>query len=285
MSQTSKKALAAQRISERAHFFRCPICSSSMSFENNSTLICDQRHSYDLAKKGYIHLLSQMVHTKYDKALFQSRQRVAESGFFAPIVEEIGEFIKDKSKAAIFDAGCGEGALLSQLQNQLASHEIIGFGADISKEGVQLAAGNSTNTIWLVADLANCPLQSRKFDFILNILSPSNYSEFDRLLTEDGMLIKVVPNSGYLQELRAVFYGDRFDNEKTITRFQEKFELMETRTVRYNIFLKQPLLDDLVKMTPLSWSANENKLEYISKLPSMNITVDVNILVGKQKNS
>ncbi|MBS4205648.1 methyltransferase domain-containing protein [Bacillus sp. FJAT-49754] len=260
-----------------------------MSMDNDHTLICIKGHSYDLAKKGYIHMLAQSINTKYDKALFHSRQKIAESGFFHPLVETIGKLIEKEigqnHGTAILDAGCGEGSHLAQIQDYVAS-DTIGFGADISKEGVQLAASKSTKTIWLVADLANCPLASDKFPFILNILSPSNYAEFDRLLTDDGFLIKVIPNQDYLKELREVFYEEReaFDNEKTLARFEEKFDLVNSQSVRYSTHLEQPLLNELVKMTPLSWSANEKKLRRMSEMLSMDITVDLNILVGKKKS-
>ncbi|WP_249313263.1 putative RNA methyltransferase [Lederbergia citrea] len=289
MSQQSKKEIAAKIISKHAHFFRCPICSNQMSMDNDHTLICIKGHSYDLAKKGYIHMLAQSINTKYDKALFHSRQKIAESGFFHPLVETIGKLIEKEigqnHGTAILDAGCGEGSHLAQIQDYVAS-DTIGFGADISKEGVQLAASKSTKTIWLVADLANCPLASDKFPFILNILSPSNYAEFDRLLTDDGFLIKVIPNQDYLKELREVFYEEReaFDNEKTLARFEEKFDLVNSQSVRYSTHLEQPLLNELVKMTPLSWSANEKKLRRMSEMLSMDITVDLNILVGKKKS-
>lgn len=289
MSQQSRKTMAAGFISEHVHFFRCPICASAMAFTDQASLVCTNGHSFDLAKKGYVHLLAQSTDTKYDKALFQSRRNIAESGFFTPLVEAIGQLIEGEQKhglTAILDAGCGEGSHLAQIQQYIAG-QTIGFGADISKEGIQLAAGNPSDTLWFVADLANSPLADGKFPFILNILSPSNYAEFARLLNEEGLLIKVIPNRAYLQELREHFYEDRsdFDNEKTMRRFQEKFNLVETQEVRYSVRLEQPLLNDLVKMTPLSWSADADKLLQISNMSALDITVDLAILVGRSKDS
>ncbi|MBA5735303.1 rRNA (guanine-N1)-methyltransferase, partial [Escherichia coli] len=63
-------------------------------------------------------------------------------------------------------------------------------------------------TSWTVADLANCPNQAETADVILNILSPSNYVEFKRLLKKDGFLLKVVPEANYLRELREFIYVD-----------------------------------------------------------------------------
>ncbi|MBS4210224.1 putative RNA methyltransferase [Bacillus sp. FJAT-50079] len=287
MSQLSRKALASRHLEEYAHFFRCPLCHQSMSFDNQS-IVCSEGHSYDLAKKGYIHMLAQSVQTKYDKELFQSRRRIAESGFFTPLIEAIGNVInqsQEQTPIAVFDAGCGEGSHLAQIQ-EFVSFDTIGFGADISKEGVQLAANNESKSIWLVADLANCPLASEKFPYILNILSPSNYSEFSRMLTDDGLLMKVVPNQDYLKELREFFYEEReaFDNEKTIGRFEENFDLIKIENINYRLTLQQPLLSDLVKMTPLSWSANEKELKEIHARSGMDITVDVSVLIGRKKS-
>nr|WP_261383929.1 hypothetical protein [Bacillus licheniformis] len=38
-------------------------------------------------------------------------------------------------------------------------------------------------------------------------MSPSNYAEFERLLSDDGIVLKVIPRSGHLKELRRFLYG------------------------------------------------------------------------------
>lgn len=56
--------------------------------------------------------------------------------------------------------------------------------------------------MWFVADLANLPIADQSVAVIMNILSPANYQEFKRVLVDDGLIIKVVPRSDYLAELR-----------------------------------------------------------------------------------
>lgn len=285
MSQLSKKAIASKLLQEYSQLLRCPICKKTMIMQNDQSLVCEENHHFDLAKKGYVHLLSQSIETKYDKELFQSRKRIAEDGFFAPLIKSITKIIdSNKTNAIMLDAGCGEGSHLAQIQQSLEQAS-FGIGADIAKEGIQLATSNSSNSVWIVADLANLPIATISIDYILNILSPSNYAEFDRLLKKEGKLIKVIPNSDYLKELRGIFYEDKeaYDNESTKARFQEKFELLHTEQVRYSVNVKQPLLNDLVKMTPLSWSADKSKVEEVNNTESMNITVDLSILVGIKK--
>ena len=92
------------------------------------------------------------------------------------------------------------------------------MGIDISKEGITMASKAYFGIIWCVADLTNFPLMNEQFDVIINILSPSNYEEFARVLKDDGILIKVVPGNSYLKELRDIFYGEankrEYSNQK-----------------------------------------------------------------------
>ncbi|WP_230200134.1 methyltransferase domain-containing protein [Bacillus niameyensis] len=142
---------------------------------------------------------------------FEARRKIiTESAFFEPLSHSIAKVIYNhvaKTNETIFmlDMGCGEGSHLSNICEIVSSNyydSVVGVGIDISKEGITEASKNYTERIWTVADLANTPFKNQQFDVILNILSPSNYSEFNRLLKADGVVIKIVPQSDYLKELR-----------------------------------------------------------------------------------
>ena len=123
-------------------------------------------------------------------------------------------------------------------------------GIDLAKEGIATAAKEHPGNIWCVADLANCPFEDGAFDTILNILSPANYAEFTRLLKPDGLFIKVVPEKGYLKELRAIFYNDdteRQQDSEHVNRFAEQFELMKTERITYEFQLDRDLLAPLIR--------------------------------------
>src|SRR5699024_12519226 len=91
--------------------------------------------------------------------------------------------------------------------------------------------------IWTVADLANTPFQDNQFDVILNILSPSNYTEFNLLLKPDGYVMKVVLQSGYLKELRVAFFVDTdkhsYYNAETVALFVEHYQFIVRLIVWY----------------------------------------------------
>src|SRR5699024_10863755 len=161
----------------------------------------------------------------------------------------IDKYTTFKSNFSIVDMGAGEGSHLYHISNKLQSNfdkTVVGIGLDISKEGILEAAKNYENNIWIVADLAKTPMIDRTVDVMLNILSPSNYEEFNRLLKDDGIMIKIVPREGYLKELRQYFYGESknrdYSNEKVITLFKNKFDLVDQFTINYTSVLDQSSL-------------------------------------------
>ncbi|MCZ2259323.1 putative RNA methyltransferase [Sporosarcina sp. G11-34] len=285
----SKKMINALALEQHAQLFRCPICSSQMALVEYSRLVCTKNHSFDLSKNGYVNLAPQAHVTKYDKSLFEARKIVIDGGFFNPLLDYITESLafhfKGNEELALLDAGCGEGSHLSEILQQLPV-DVIGIGIDLAKEGIATAAKEHPGNIWCVADLANCPFEDGAFDTILNILSPANYAEFTRLLKPDGLFIKVVPEKGYLKELRAIFYNDdteRQQDSEHVNRFAEQFELMKTERITYEFQLDCDLLAPLIQMTPLSWGADQELVKAASSMDIPVITIDFTVMIGKRK--
>ncbi|RNB74341.1 hypothetical protein EDM52_11950 [Brevibacillus invocatus] len=88
------------------------------------SLLCSSGHCFDLAKQGYVNLLTCPNKTKYDSQLFEARQKVSISGFFEPLISHISERIPHMMKPScdmirMLDAGCGEGSHLTAIQNRI----------------------------------------------------------------------------------------------------------------------------------------------------------------------
>ena len=68
-----------------ASAFACPICQENLTLVESS-LKCSNRHSFDLAKFGYVNLAPQIKQSaNYDKENFQNRQQILEAGFYQAI--------------------------------------------------------------------------------------------------------------------------------------------------------------------------------------------------------
>src|SRR5690625_2092796 len=292
----NKLMRSALYISNHEALLKCPICDSSMEVQNLKSIVCANRHTFDIAKQGYLNLMTNHIKTNYDRALFEARRKViVESSFFSPLNKEITTFINEyapsKKELTFVDMGSGEGSHLQNISNKLQSifdKTVTGIGLDISKEGILEAAKNYDDHIWIVADLAKTSLTDSVVDVMLNILSPSNYEEFNRLLMDDGIIIKVVPREGYLRELRQYFYGETeqkdYSNEKVIELFKEKFELVDQSMINYTSDLDKSALQSLVKMTPLTWGVKESDVKRFLESGISNITVDFDIMIGRKKS-
>lgn len=292
----NKLTRSALYISNHEAILKCPICDSSMKIQDLKSLACSNRHSFDIAKQGYLNLMTHHIKTNYDKSLFEARRNViVESDFFKPFNTEITKLINkytaSKSNLSLVDMGSGEGSHLYNMTNELQSRfdkTVTGVGLDISKEGILEAGKNYEDHIWIVADLAKTPLADRMFDVMLNILSPSNYEEFNRLLKDDGIIIKVVPREGYLKELRQYFYEESekkdYSNEKVIELFKERFELVDQSMINYTSDLDESALQALVKMTPLTWGVEDSVVQRFLESRISHVTVDLDIMIGRKKS-
>ncbi|QKG85965.1 SAM-dependent methyltransferase [Kroppenstedtia pulmonis] len=264
----NKRIKGAEYLSNFESIFKCPICDSPMNVFELKSLICSNNHTFDFTKQGYINLTTYPVKTRYSKDLFEARRKlIAEDGFFEPLSQAIAEIINKhtavkKGTISLIDMGCGEGS------------------------GVLVATKSYTHKIWAVADLSKTPFKDKQFDVILNILSPSNYKEFNRLLKADGFVVKVVPQSGYLKELREVIFDkpekQSYSNVDTVERFNENFQLVDRSRLCYTVTLDNPSIQSLVQMTPLSWATTDKQVKSFLEGDSVQITFDLEILIGKK---
>src|SRR5690625_3355595 len=172
MSQKSKLTRSAINLKKYESILKCPICASPMKVVELRSIVCAKRHTFDIARQGYVHFLTKPSQTQYNKDLFTARKKVIkESQFFAPLMATLTKLISNqttsKDTLMIADMGSGEGSHLHTLCENLrkeTNEHITGVGLDISKEGVLQAAKNYEEVIWLVADLAQPPIHDETID-------------------------------------------------------------------------------------------------------------------------
>ena len=263
--------------------FACPICQENLTLVESS-LKCCNRHSFDLAKFGYVNLAPQIKQSaNYDKENFQNRQQILEAGFYQAILEAISDLLaSSKNAKTILDIGCGEGFYSRKLQKRHPDKTFYAF--DISKDSVQIAAKSEANWAvnWFVGDLARLPIKDASMDILLDIFSPANYGEFRRVLSKDGILIKVIPTENHLKEIRQKVQDQLtnkdYSNQDIKEHFQEHFTILSSQTASLTKTITAEQLQALLSMTPLLFHIDQTKIDW-SQLTE--ITIEAEILVGR----
>ena len=263
--------------------FACPICHENLTLVEGS-LKCNNRHSFDLAKFGYVNLAPQIKQSaNYDKENFQNRQQILEAGFYQAILDAISDLLaSSENTETILDIGCGEGFYSRKLQENHPDKTFYAF--DISKDSVQIAAKSEPNWAvnWFVGDLARLPIKDASMDILLDIFSPANYGEFRRVLSKDGILIKVIPTENHLKEIRQrvqdQLTNKDYSNQDIKNHFQEHFTILSNQTASLTKTITAEQLQALLSMTPLLFHVDQSKIDW-SQLTE--ITIEAEILVGK----
>lgn len=263
--------------------FACPICQENLTLVESS-LKCNNRHSFDLAKFGYVNLAPQIKQSaNYDKENFQNRQQILEAGFYQAILEVVSDLLSNSKNAkTILDIGCGEGFYSRKLQENHSEKTFYAF--DISKDSVQIAAKSEPNWAvnWFVGDLARLPIKDASMNILLDIFSPANYGEFRRVLSKDGILIKVIPTENHLKEIRQrvqdQLTNKDYSNQDIKNHFQEHFTILSSQTASLTKTITAEQLQALLSMTPLLFHVDQTKIDW-SQLTE--ITIEAEILVGK----
>ncbi len=269
MEEKSKKQKLLEKIQEFGQF-RCPKCDGRFNI-NEGSLQCENGHTFDVNKKGFVNLALKQSETYYDETLFAARARVFEGGFYAPVMEAIGGVLAGTQ--AVLDAGCGEGYYLQGLCAP------FGVGVDLSREAIGRAARERQNGIWCVADLAKLPFQDACFDGIMDILSPANYTAFMRVLKPGGQLVKVIPGGEYLKEIRMALGQKEYD-ETRVLRYMEK-TLGQARVVpvKHVYKITKEIWRDFIYMTPLTKDLAIEERESLADKNPGHITIDLNMAI------
>lgn len=262
--------------------FACPICQSALVLEGTS-FKCPQKHSYDLAKFGYVNLAPQVKQSQdYDKANFQNRQLILQAGFYQHILDKLQDLIQSSQAQTILDIGCGEGYYSRCLQENFPNKTFYAF--DISKDSIQLAAKSEPawQVNWFVGDLARLPLQTDSVELILDIFSPANYAEFSRVLKDSGLIIKVIPTENHLKEIRHLVQEQLqkkdYSNQDILNHFEQHCQIVSSETVSLTKTITDAEKKALLAMTPLLFHIDQSKIDW-SRLTE--ITIEARVVVGQ----
>lgn len=249
--------------------WQCPTCSSVLH-GSSAYWRCDQGHTFDRAKEGYVNLL--LAHHKNSKApgdsklMVNARRVFLQSEAYLPLVKLMGTLLSQHApfswhQARLFDAGCGEGYYLQQLAGLLVDNPNWEHfsGIDISKEAVRKAAKRLKYAQFAVASTYSIPLQKCSQDAVIQVFAPSSTNEIARILKPKGLWMTVSPAFDHLFELKQHIY-DKPEKHQLTSPTHTGFTLIAEKQSRFLVPLANPEIRlALLMMTPFFWQASEQK--------------------------
>jgi 23S rRNA (guanine745-N1)-methyltransferase len=227
---------------------RCPVCKSGFTAAAGA-FVCRNGHSFDLAREGYVNLLS--GGSRHPAAGGDSspqlwhRTQFLGAGHLDALTTTIVRQVERSARGTqqVVDAGSGTGHHLARIAARLPG-AVIGLGLDISKTATRQAARRWPSVAFAVADLwAEWPVRDEAVDLVVSIFAPKNFPEMARVLRPGGWLALAYPGPEHLIELRDRFgllrqhgensgrYADmvtRFVGPSSVTRLHRRAVLDPT---------------------------------------------------------
>ncbi len=235
--------------------FLCPVCGAPLCAEGGSYR-CEAGHTYDIARRGYVNLLtgrSGVMHGD-NKEMIAARRAFLRAGYYDTLVNTVAHIaaLYAPAECRLLDAGCGEchytGAIARRLAGSGVTAEILAF--DISKEALSLGGREHPTIVPAVASLYHLPIGDSSIDMLFEIFAPHCNEEYHRVLRPGGKMVLVIPGARHLFGLKEILYRTPYENETQDTDLpgfilEKTAEVDETITLRtdediWNLFTMTP---------------------------------------------
>jgi len=264
--------------------YLCPLCQQALNLIDK-TYRCENNHSFDQAKQGYVNLLPvQFKHSKApgdNKEMVVARRAFLDKGFYQPLVDKMLELYQQygEQNAPLLDAGCGEGFYTHQ--HKTDKNQV--YGVDIAKETIKIAANRYKDCHFSVGTLSKLSFSSNYFAWVVSVYAPILETEFTRLLNDNGYLLTVTPAEKHLFELKALIYQQA--NEHDVNKSPIKnLALVEEQKLTYPMqFDNSDDVLNLLAMTPFAFKASKKLLAQIKTMNSFTCQADFILRLYKNK--
>lgn len=268
----------------RSALFCCPICAGVL-YAEEGRYVCTERHSYDIARKGYVNLFRGKPGNQHgdNRAMIEGRRDFLDAGYYADLADTVASLAASYAPpfARVLDAGCGECYYTDLAERALAEHgtghEIVGI--DISREALALGARRNSNIALAVASVYHLPFAAATFDLLLSIFSPYAGEEFLRVLRPNGHLLMVIPRERHLFGLKEVLYDRPYENSPSDTAL-DGFTLIEERRVEKVLHLAEPAaIQNLFRMTPYYYRTSATGQERLAACATLDTEIAFSVFV------
>lgn len=269
----------------------CPNCGLDLELCAKS-LKCPKGHSFDIASAGYCNLLLGSRPGDFmgdNKEMVMARRQFLDGGAYEPLRSALCELVLAKApqgRAAVLDAGCGEGYYTGAVAAALndSGRALTMVGADISKSATAYAAKRDKLTRYITANSYKLPVKEGSADIILSLFAPAPAGEFARILAPDGKVIMAVPGTEHLWELKQAIYDEPYKNDED-KHALEGFRLTERKKLSYKALVEgKSNVQALFSMTPYIHRTGKESMDRLRAIDSIELTLSFVLLCFEREN-
>jgi len=231
----------------------CPVCGGDLA-PAPGALRCVTGHSFDVAKQGYVNLLTGGTAGTADTAqMVAARADFLAAGHYAALTTHLAARAAELAgDGPVLDAGAGTGHYLAAALE--ARPGSAGLALDISKYAARRAARAHPCAVAAVADVwRGVPARTGAMAVVLNVFAPRNAAEFARVLAPGGVLLVATPTPAHLGGLVAaagMLDVDARKDERLSASLSGRFTQVERHEVTAELRLDRQAAELAVRMGP-----------------------------------
>ncbi|MBB5912463.1 23S rRNA (guanine745-N1)-methyltransferase [Nocardia transvalensis] len=276
------RADTASPLAAVARLLACPECGADLAVSDRS-LSCTRGHAFDLARQGYVSLLTG-ASTKMSgdtSDMLDARAAFQRARHFAPIADAVTTALSSAAPPrAILEIGAGTGYYLASALD--AAPDARGIALDVSKPAARRCARAHPRAAAVVADAwRGLPVRDGALSHVLCVFAPRNADEVARILSPDGAFVVAAPTSAHLSELITPLDMVRVDSAKDdrlADALSGRFERLTRDIVEYPMTLDHADITNVAAMGPSAFHATTDRAARIATLPeSVEVTASVTV--------
>ncbi|MET0864655.1 MAG: putative RNA methyltransferase [Nakamurella sp.] len=266
----------------------CPHCGSQLDRPAVAVIGCQAGHRFDIAKQGYLSLLSKVARTDTgDSAdMVAARLEFLGAGHYRSIQQAVAAQVQ---AGPVLEIGAGTGyylaGALESLTDRPGRQDAVGVALDASRYAARRAANAHPRIGSVVADAwSRLPIGDAVAGTVLSVFAPRNPDEITRVLRGGGRLIAVTPEPAHLAELRGplrLLAVDAGKPERLAEAFDGRLVLIDRVLVEQQLRLGRPDILALVRMGPSARHLQPDQLAAaVAALPEITtVTLAVTVSV------
>jgi 23S rRNA (guanine745-N1)-methyltransferase len=251
-------------LADVVEYLRCPHCGAELAL-GDVTLRCGAGHSFDVARQGYVSLLSgaQRAASGDSLAMVAAREQFLGAGHFKPLETALADAAGGApAGGCVADLGAGTGRQLARVLDALPPRP--GLALDVSPHALRRAARAHPSIGAVGCDAwGTLPVRSEAVGLLMNVFAPRNGVEMARIMAPGARLVVVTPTPRHLEELAGplgLLSVDERKPERLEAELAGRLERVSSEELEWGLTLGSGDLEALVMMGPSAFHTDQVEL-------------------------